>query len=77
MEDTFDKLKHKAKEVAEKVTDKDIYTGDDDENKNNDKRYATEREHRSKEPMNPEDIGKHEPTAVKRDKNQPSGGDPV
>ena len=30
-----------------------------------------------KEPMNPEDIVSHEPTAVKRDKNQGSSGDPV
>lgn len=30
-----------------------------------------------KEPMNPEDIAEHEPTAVKRDKNQGSSGDPV
>jgi len=27
--------------------------------------------------MNPEDIASHEPTAVKRDKNQGSSGDPV
>ena len=30
-----------------------------------------------KEPMNPKDIAEHEPTAVKRDKNQGSTGDPV
>lgn len=30
-----------------------------------------------KEPMNPEDIAEHEPTAVKRDKNQGTSGDPV
>ncbi|HEY7756654.1 MAG TPA: hypothetical protein VIA08_00310 [Nitrososphaeraceae archaeon] len=30
-----------------------------------------------KEPMNPEDMAEHEPTAVKRDKNQGSSGDPV
>ena len=30
-----------------------------------------------KEPMNPEDIAKHEPTAVKRDKDKPSSGEPV
>jgi hypothetical protein len=77
MEDTFDKLKDKAKEVAEKVTDKDTYTGDEDESENNDTRYATEEEHGGKEPMNPEDISKHEPTAVKRNKNQGSSGEPV
>ena len=30
-----------------------------------------------KEPMNPEDIASHEPTAVKRDKKQGTSGDPV
>jgi len=29
------------------------------------------------EPMNPEDIAEHEPTAVKRDKNQGTSGDAV
>jgi hypothetical protein len=28
-------------------------------------------------PMNPEDIAEDEPTAVKRDKNQGSSGEPV
>ncbi|HEX5673029.1 MAG TPA: hypothetical protein VFX75_02390 [Nitrososphaeraceae archaeon] len=30
-----------------------------------------------KEPMNPEEIAEHEPTAVKRDKDQGGSGDPV
>jgi hypothetical protein len=30
-----------------------------------------------REPMNPEDIAKHDPTAVKRDKDKPSSGEPV
>lgn len=30
-----------------------------------------------KQPMNPEDIAEHEPTAVKRDKKQDSSGEPV
>ena len=40
-------------------------------------RGKIENEAGRKDPMNPEDIAKHEPTAVKRDKNQGSSGDPV
>lgn len=72
MEDTFNKLKDKAKNVAEKVTDKDTYTGNEDHSD-----YASEGQRGDKEPMNPEDIAEHEPTAVKRDKNQGTSGDPV
>ena len=72
MENTFNKIKDKAKDVAEKVTDKDTYTGNEDQNN-----YATEGQRGNKEPMNPEHIAEHEPTAVKRDKNQASSGDPV
>ena len=36
-----------------------------------------ENEKGGKEPMNPEDIAGREPTAVKRDKNQGSSGDPI
>jgi hypothetical protein len=70
--DTFDEIKGKAKNVAEKVTDKDTYTGNEDQSD-----YRSEGERGNKEPMNPEDIAEHEPTAVKRDKNQGSSGDPV
>ncbi len=31
----------------------------------------------SNDPMSPEKIASHEPTAVKRDKNQGTSGDPV
>lgn len=72
MENTFNKIKDKAKDVADKVTDKDTYTGNEDQNN-----YATEGKLEGREPMNPEDIASHEPTAVKRDKNQESSGDPV
>jgi hypothetical protein len=72
MENTFNKIKDKAKNVAEKVTDKDTYTGNEDQST-----YATEGQRGDKEPMNPEDIAGHEPTAVKRDKNQGSSGDPI
>ncbi|CAN5659964.1 hypothetical protein BH18THE1_BH18THE1_15410 [soil metagenome] len=78
MEDTFDKVKEgvkkaagKVEDSAEKVIDPDTYTGSNNENENR------ENEKGGKEPMNPEDIAEHEPTAVKRDKNQASSGDPV
>jgi hypothetical protein len=32
---------------------------------------------KSEDPMSPENIRKHEPTGVKRDKNQGTSGDPV
>jgi hypothetical protein len=78
MGDTFDKIKEGVKKVAgnvedtaEDVVDPDTYTGSDKEKENR------QNEKGGKEPMNPEDITKHEPTAVKRDKNQESSGDPV
>ena len=37
----------------------------------------TEKMKSGSEPMNPEDIAEHEPTAVKRDKNQGTSGDAV
>jgi hypothetical protein len=72
MTDTFEEIKDKAKNVAEKVTDKDTYTGNEDQSD-----YRSEGQRGDKEPMNPEDIAKHEPTAVKRDNNQGTSGDPV
>jgi hypothetical protein len=69
MTDTFEKIKDNVKEAAKKVTDPDTYTGEKDESR--------DYENGSKEPMNPEDIASHEPTAVGRDKNQGSSGDPV
>ena len=78
-EDTFEKVKKGVKETAEGIKetakeaiDPDTYTGSDDERKNREFNEAG-----GKEPMNPEDIVEHEPTAVKRDKNQGSSGDPV
>ena len=58
--------------MAEKVTDKDTYTGNEDQSD-----YRSQGERGNKEPMNPENIAENEPTAVKRDKNQGSSGDPV
>ena len=69
MGDTFEEIKDNVKGAAKKITDPDTYTRDKDESRDNEKG--------GKEPMNPEDIASHEPTAVKRDKNQGSLGDPV
>ena len=75
---TFDKIKEgfkktadKVEDSAEKVADPDTYTSSKDE-----KEYR-ENEKAASEPMNPEDIAEHEPTAVKRDKNQETSGDAV
>jgi hypothetical protein len=70
MGDTFDKVKHEVKKTADKITDSDTYTGSDHDNERENAKGG-------KEPMNPEDIAEHEPTAVKRNKNQGSSGDPV
>lgn len=68
MTGTFDKIKKGFKDTAEKVTDSaekvadpDTYTGSSEEERRD---YN---EAGGKEPMNPEDIAGHEPTAVKRD----------
>jgi hypothetical protein len=71
VEDTVEEVKDEVKQAAKKVTDSDIYLGSDDEKEHRDNEAG------GKDPMNPEDIAKHEPTAVKRDKNQGSSGDPV
>ena len=71
MGDTFEKVKEKAKKAADKITDSDTYLGSHDEKENR------QNEKGEKEPMNPQDIAEHEPTAVKRDKNQGSSGEPV
>jgi hypothetical protein len=80
VEDTFDKLKAGAKAVAKKVTDPSSDIGAEyEKEKGNEKADDYEQVGRSggKEPMSPEKIESHEPTAVKRDKNQPSTGEPV
>jgi hypothetical protein len=80
IEETFDKLKAGAKAVAKKVTDPDKDLGEQYE-KEKEKERADDYEHTdesgSKEPMSPDEINSHEPTAVKRDKNQASTGDPL
>ena len=69
MTGTFDKIKKGIKDTAEKVTDSaekavdpDTYTGTPEEKEGRDYNEAG-----GKEPMNPEDIAGHEPTAVKRE----------
>ena len=69
MGDTFDKMKKglkkagsKVEDTAKDVVDPDTYTGSDKERERRDYNEAE-----GKEPMNPENIASHEPTAVKRD----------
>jgi hypothetical protein len=78
--DTFEKIKKGVKDTAEKITDSaekvadpDTYTGSDEEKEVN----RQNNEAGGKEPMNPEDIAEHEPTAVKRNKNKRGSGEPV
>jgi hypothetical protein len=80
IEDTFDKLKAGAKAVAKKVTDPDKDLGEEYEKEKGSVRagdYELSDKSGSKDPMSPEKIASHDPTAVKRDKNQPSTGEPV
>jgi hypothetical protein len=80
VEDTFDKLKAGAKAVAKKVTDPGKDLGAEYDKQKGKERagdYGQTNESGSKDPMSPEKIASHEPTAVKRDKNQPSSGEPV
>jgi hypothetical protein len=70
MEDTFDKVKDKAKKVVKKVTDKDTYLGDEGESGKHKGSYKSEGKDGSKEPMNPEDINKQGPNAVRREGDQ-------
>ena len=77
--DAFDKLKAGAKAVAKKVTDPDRDLGteyDKEKGKERGADYKTDASG-SNDPMSPEKIASHEPTAVKRDKNQGTSGDPV
>lgn len=68
MGETFDRIKKifkdsadKTADSADKVADPQTYTNPN--NANEDRDY----ERRGKEPLNPEAISEHEPTAVKRD----------
>ena len=79
-EDAFDKLKAGAKAVAKKVSDPGKDLGDE-YNKEKGKERASNFERTddsgAKDPMSPEKVASHEPTAVKRDKNQGTSGEPV
>jgi hypothetical protein len=80
VEDTFDKLKAGAKAVAKKVTDPGKDIGDEyqkEKGKEQAGDYEQAEESGSKDPMSPEKIASHEPTAVKRDKNGGTTGEPV
>ena len=68
MGETFDRIKKifkdtadKTADSADKVADPQTYT-----NPNNEMKIGIN-ERRGKEPLNPEAISEHEPTAVKRD----------
>lgn len=78
MGNTFDKIKRvfrntaeKTTDSAEKVADPDVHIGSNNANENRGNEKG------GKEPMNPEDIAERKPTAVTRDNNQGSTGDPV
>ena len=74
--DAFDKLKGGAKAVAKKVTDPNRDLGTEYE-KEKIKEGAGDYERDvsgTNDPMSPEKIATHEPTAVKRDKNKPLAG---
>ncbi|HSA73897.1 MAG TPA: hypothetical protein VLD84_08085 [Nitrososphaeraceae archaeon] len=67
MSNTFDKIKRvfgytaeKTADLAQKVTDPDVYTGSNNTDENREEKGG-------KEPMNVEDIAERKPTAVKRD----------
>jgi hypothetical protein len=77
--DAFDKLKAGAKAVAKKVTDPDKDLGTEYEKEKGKERTGDHETDASgnNDPMSPEKIVSHEPTAVKRDKNQGASGEPV
>lgn len=80
VEDTFDKLKAGAKAIAKKVTDPSKDLGNEyqkEKGKEQAGGYSQTGESGANDPMSPEKIASHEPTAVKRDKNHGSTGEPV
>jgi len=73
-----DKTADAFEETADDVKDSDTYQRLSEETKST--VYEDNRDYNKlgeKEPMNPEDIASHEPTAVKRDRNQGTSGDAV
>ena len=77
MGDTFDKLKAGAKAVGEKVTHPEKDLGVEYEKEKYKAGVDETIDVGSNDPMSQEKIRSHEPTAVKRDKSQPSSGEPV
>jgi hypothetical protein len=77
MGDTFDKLRAGAKAVGEKVTHPEKDLGVEYEKEKYKEGVDETTDAGSNDPMSPEKIRSHEPTAVKRDKSQPSSGEPV
>jgi len=80
VEDTFEKLKAGAKAVAKKVTDPSKDLGNEyDKERGKDNPTISEQTSGSgtRDPMSPEKIASNEPTAVRRDPNQGSSGEPV
>lgn len=72
VEDSVEEAKDDVKLAAKRLTDSDPYPGSSENQvKNRDIPDG------GKDPMNPEEIAKHEPTAVKRDPNQGTSADPV
>jgi hypothetical protein len=79
IEGTFDKLKAGAKAVAKKVTDPSKDLGDEydkERGKENPTIYEQTRGSGASDPMSPEKIA-NEPTAVRRDPDQRTSGEPV
>ncbi len=73
IEGTFDKLKADAKAVAKKVTDPSKDLGneyDKERGKESSRGYEQTTGSGTNDPMSPENITSHEPTAVRRDLNQ-------
>jgi hypothetical protein len=80
IEGTFDKLKAGAKAVAKKVTDPSKDLGNEyDKERGKDNPTISEQTGSSgtRDPMSPEKIASNEPTAVRRDPNQGTSGEPV
>ena len=79
IEGTIDKIKASAKAVAKKVTDPSKDLGDeyDKERGRDNPGYEQTTGSGTNDPMSPEKIASHEPTAVRRDLNQGTSGEPV
>jgi hypothetical protein len=73
VEDTIKEVKDEddVKLAAKRLTDSDTYLGSDENKEIRDDQDG------GKDPMNSEDIAKHQPAAFKRDKEQGSSCDPV